>query len=187
MRDVTYSMSMSLDGYVTDPDGGINWSAPSDEVFRRSIDEIRGVGVHLMGRRLYETMLYWEEPEHQAGFDGAEREWAGLWNPLPKVVFSTTLSQMRGSARLATGTIVEEIERLRSEPGEGDIAIGGATLAAEAAAAGLIDEYRIRVCPVLVGGGTPFFVHRERRVEIELVETRAFDSGVVFLRHRVKR
>lgn len=187
MRDVTYSMSMSLDGYVTDPDGGIDWSAPSDEVFQLSMDEIRGVGVHLMGRRLYETMLYWEEPEQQAGFDEAEREWAGLWNPLPKVVFSTTLSQVRGSARLATGTIVEEIERLRSEPGEGDIAIGGATLAAEAAAAGLIDEYRIRVCPVLVGGGTPFFVHRERRVELELVETRAFDSGVVFLRHRVKR
>lgn len=187
IRDVTFSMSMSLDGYVTDPDGGINWSAPSDEVFQRSIDEIRGVGVHLMGRRHYETMLYWEEPEHQAGFDEAEREWAGLWNPLPKVVFSTTLAEVRGSARLATGTVAEEIERLRAEPGEGDIAIGGATLAAEAAAAGLIDEYRIRVCPVLLGGGTPFFDHQERRVDLELVETRRFDPGDVFLRYRVRR
>ncbi len=81
----------------------------------------------------------------------------------------------------------EEIERLRAEPGEGDIAIGGATLAAEAAALGLIDEYRARVYPVLVGGGIPYFPQRERRVDLELVETRTFSSTVVYLRYRVAR
>lgn len=187
MRNVTYSMGMSLDGYVTGPDGGIEWGAPDDEVFRLSIDEIQSVGVHLLGRRLYETMRYWET-EDPSSFDEAEVEWAGLWNPLPKVVFSTTLTEVEGTAtRLATGGLAEEIERLRSEPGEGAIAIGGATLAAEAAALDLIDEYWIRVSPVLVGGGTPFFAHDERRVALELVETRTFDCGVVFLRHRVVR
>jgi dihydrofolate reductase len=90
-------------------------------------------------------------------------EWAAIWKPFPKVVFSTTLSAVRGNARLAPGGLAEEIERFRAEPEAGDIAIGGATLAAEAAALGLIDEYRARVCPVLLGGGIPFFPQRERR------------------------
>jgi dihydrofolate reductase len=114
-------------------------------------------------------------------------EWAAIWKPLPKVVFSTTLPAVQGNARLASGGPAEEIERLRAEPAEGDIAIGGATLAAEAAALGLIDEYRARVYPVLTGGGTPFFPRRERRVDLELLETRAFSSGVVYLRYRVAR
>ncbi len=111
----------------------------------------------------------------------------GIWKPLPKVVFSTTLSAVQGNARLASGGLVEEIERLRVEPGEGDIAIGGATLAAEAAASGMIDEYRARVHPVLVGGGIPFLGQRERPVDLELVETRTFSSRVVYLRYRVAR
>ncbi|WP_328946059.1 dihydrofolate reductase family protein [Streptomyces sp. NBC_00250] len=186
MRSVTYSMGTSLDGYIVGPDGGFDWTAPDDGVFRFWIDEIRGVGVHLLGRRLYETMLYWETAD-QDSLDDAEREWAALWNPLPKVVFSTTLSTVQGHARLASGGLAEEIERLRAEPGEGDIAIGGAALAAEAAASGLIDEYQIMVYPVLVGGGTPFFPRHERQVDLELVETRTFNSRVVYLRYRVAR
>lgn len=157
MRSVTYSMSVSLDGYIVGPDGGFDWTVPDKDVFRFWIDEIREVGVHLMGRRLYETMLYWETADQDPSLDDAELEWAALWNPLPKVVFSTTLSAVQGNARLLSGGVAEEIERLRAEPGEGDIAIGGATLAAEAAASGLIDEYRAMVYPVLVGGGIPFF------------------------------
>ncbi|MER7938226.1 dihydrofolate reductase family protein [Streptomyces sp. NPDC093272] len=187
MRKVTYSMSMSLDGYIVGPDGGFNWSAPDPELFRFWIEEIREVGVHLMGRRLYETMLYWETADQEPTFDDADREWTALWNPLPKVVFSTTLSEVRGNARLLTGGVAEEIARLRAEPGTGDIAIGGATLAAEAAASGLIDEYRVMVYPVLVGGGIPFFPREERRVDLELVESRTVSSGVVYLRHRVVR
>jgi dihydrofolate reductase len=180
-------MGASLDGYIVGPDGGFDWTGPDPDVFRFWIDEIRGVGVHLMGRRLYETMLYWETAEQEQSLDDAELEWAALWNPLPKVVFSTTLTTVQGNARLASGGVAEEIERLRAEPGEGDIAIGGATLAAEAAALGLIDEYQVMVYPVLVGGGIPFFPQHERRVDLELVETRTFSSRVVYLRYRVAR
>ena len=187
MRSVTYSMGISLDGYIVGPDGRFDWTMPDPEVFRFWIDEIRDVGVHLMGRRLYETMLYWETADEDPSLDDAEREWAALWKPLPKVVFSTTLSAVEGTARLASGGVAEEIERLRAEPGEGDIAIGGATLAAEAAALDLIDEYRAVAYPVLVGGGIPYFPRGERRVDLDLVETRTFSSKVVYLRYRVVR
>jgi dihydrofolate reductase len=190
MRSVTYSMGVSLDGYIVGPGGEIGEitaEAPDEEIWRLVTDEIRGVGVHLMGRRLYETMLYWETADQDPSLDDFEIEWTALWKPLPKVVFSTTLSEVQGNARLASGGLAEEIERLRAEPGEGDIAIGGATLAAEAAALGLIDEYRIRVYPVLVGGGIPYFAQDERRVDLELVETRTFGSKVVYLRYRVAR
>ncbi len=187
MRRVTYSMNVSVDGYIVGPDGTFDWGGPDAEVFRFWIDEIRGVDVHLMGRRLYETMLYWETADQERSLDDAELEWAALWKPLPKVVFSTTLSAVEGNARLASVGLAEEIERLRAEPGEGEIAIGGATLAAEAAGLGLIDEYRAVVYPVLVGGGIPFFPQRERRVDLELVETRTFSSRVVYLRYRVAR
>jgi dihydrofolate reductase len=185
MHSVTCSMGVSLDGYIVGPDGGFNWTAPDEEVFRLATDEIRGVGVHLMGRRLYETMLYWETADQDPSLDESMKVWTALWKPLPKVVFSTTLSAVQGNARLASGGLAEEIERLRAEPGEGEIAIGGATLAAGVAALGLIDEYRIRVFPVLVGGGIPFFPQHERRVDLELVETRTFSSRVVYLHYRV--
>jgi dihydrofolate reductase len=185
MRDVTCSMSMSLDGYIVGPDGGFDWSPPDDEVFRLATDEVRRAGVHLLGRRLYETMLYWENAEQNPSLDELRLEFAALWNALPKVVFSTTLTEVRGNARLASGGLAEEIKRLRAEPGEGDIAIGGATLAADAAALGLIDEYRVRVYPVLVGGGIPFFPQHERRVDLERVESRPVGPKVVYLRHRV--
>jgi dihydrofolate reductase len=187
VRSVTYSMSASLDGYIVGPDGRFDWTAPDKDVFRFWIDEIRGVGVHLMGRRLYETMLYWETAAQDPSLDDAQLEWVALWNPLPKVVFSSTLSSVQGNARLASGGLKEEIERLRAEPEQGDIAIGGATLAAEAAALGLIDEYQVIVYPVLVGGGIPFFARDERRVDLELVETRTFNSRFVYLRYRVTR
>jgi dihydrofolate reductase len=187
MRSVTYSMGVSLDGYIVGPDGNFEWTAPDEEVFRFVTDEIREVGVHLLGRRVYETMLYWETAEQDPSLDDSMREWAALWKALPKVVFSRTLSAVQGNARLASGGLAQEIERLRAEPQEGEIAIGGATLAAEAAALGLIDEYRPRVYPVLVGGGIPYFAQRERRVDLELVTTRTFSSGVLYLHYRVAR
>lgn len=187
MRMVTYSMGVSLDGFIVGPDGRFDWTAPDPEVFQSHLDELRGVGVHLMGRRLYETMLYWETAEQEHALDAAEREWAVLWKQVPKVVFSTTLSEVQGNARLAPGGVAAEIERLRSDTGDGEIAIGGATLAAAVAAAGLIDEYRPRVHPVLVGGGIPYSPALGRRVDLQLLETRTFTSAVVYLRYRVVR
>ena len=187
MRSVTYSMGVSLDGYIVGPQGDFGWTAPDDDLFRFVTDQMREVGVQLLGRRLYETMLYWETADQDPSLDDSMLEWAALWKPLPKVVFSNTLSAVEGTARLASGSLAEEIERLRAEPAQGDIAIGGATLAAEAAALDLIDEYRVRVSPVLLGGGIPFFAQGERRVDLELVETRTFSSRVVYLHYRVVR
>lgn len=187
VRAVTYSLTMSLDGYVKGPDGGFDWGAPDPEVFAFATDEVRSVGVHLMGRHLYETMRYWERVD-PGGLDDAEREFATLWNALPKVVLSRTLTAAEGSnTRLATGTLAEEIDRLRAEPGDGSIGIGGATVAAAAADLDLIDEYRIRICPLLVGGGTPYFAHHGHRADLELVESRTFACGTRFVHYRVVR
>jgi hypothetical protein len=102
MRSVTYSMGVSLDGYIVGPDGDITAPPPDEEVFRFVTDEIRQVGVHLLGRKLYETMLYWETVDQDPSLDDSELEWAAIWKPLPKVVFSTTLSAVQGNARLAS-------------------------------------------------------------------------------------
>jgi dihydrofolate reductase len=187
MRSVTYSMGISLDGYIVGPDGDFDWTVPDEEVFRFVTDEVREVGVHLLGRRLYETMLYWETADQDPSLAESVLEFAAIWKALPKVVFSTTLSAVQGNARLAPGGLAGEIERLRAEPAKGNIAIGGAALAAGAAALGAIDEYRARVYPVLVGGGIPFFPQCERRVDLELVETRTLSSRVVYLRYRAAR
>lgn len=188
VRAVTFSMSMSLDGYIVGPDGGFDWSRPDEELFAFATDEVRALGAHLLGRRLYETMSYWETAEQDPTNVAAELEFAEIWRRLPKVVCSRTLTSVEGtSTRLATGTLADEIELLKAQPGEGNIAIGGATLAAAAAALDLIDEYRIRVHPVLVGGGTPFFPRAEQRVDLELLDTRTFASQVVFQHYRVVR
>jgi dihydrofolate reductase len=187
VRSVTYSMGISLDGYIVGPDGQFGWSEPDEDAFRLITEEIRGVAVHLLGRKLYETMLFWETADQDPSLDDSMLEWAAIWKAIPRVVFSTTLSTVVGNARLASGSLAEEIERLRAAPGEGDIAIGGANLAAEAAQLDLIDEYRARVYPVLVGGGLPFFSQHERRVDLELVETRTLSSDVLYCHYRVRR
>jgi len=187
MRSVTYSMGVSLDGYIVGPDGGFQWTVPDPELFRFITDETRELAAYVLGRRLYETMLYWETADQDPSLDEDALAWAAIWKPLPKVVFSTTLRAVQGNARLATGSLVEEIERLRARTGEGDIAIGGAALAAEAARLDLIDEYRPRVSPVLLGGGRPFYPQTGRRVDLELVDSRRFPSQTVCFRYRVAR
>jgi dihydrofolate reductase len=185
MRSVIYSMSVSLDGYIAGPDGSFDWTTPDEEVLRFFTDQTGELAAHVMGRRLYETMLYWETADQNPALDYDTLEWASVWRPLPKIVFSTTLSAVEGNARLASGSLVEEIERLRGEPGDGDIGIGGATLAGEAAQLGLIDEFRPIVIPVVVGGGIPFYPQCERRLDLELIESRTFSSQAVYLRYRV--
>lgn len=187
MRKVIYAMGMSLDGYIIGPDGRFDWSAPDDELMGFFNDELRGIGVHLMGRNLYETMLYWETAEQDPALDEVNRVWASLWKPLPKVVFSTRLREVEGNARLVSGGLAEEITHLRAEPTDSEIAIGGAALAAQAADLDLIDEYRPRIYPVLVGGGVPYFPQHARRANLELTGSRTFGTGVVGVCYRVVR
>ena len=188
MHHVTYSLTVSLDGFAEDPDGRIDWSAPNDEVFDVARQELAGVGVHLMGRRLYETMLYWENAEQEQDLNEAEVDWAVNWRALPKVVFSRSLVEVRGSnTRLATGDLATEIARLRAEPGDGDIAVGGPALAHQAIDLGLVDEFRMRVAPVLLGGGLPFFPPHRQQVPVELLESRTLQGQVRYLRYRAVR
>jgi len=188
MTLVTISMSTSLDGYIVGPDGGFDWSVPDDELFDYATEEVAGLKVHLLGRALYETMSYWETNAERPDLTDRERRFADLWLGLPKVVFSTTLTEVSGSnTSLAAGSIEDEVERWKAEPGSGNIGVGGAGLARSVAALGLIDGYRTRVYPVLVGGGTPLFPRDEARVDLELESSRAFANGVVALVHRAVR
>lgn len=185
MRPLVYSMTMSLDGFIAGPDGEIDWSVPDEELHQFHNDRVREVGVQLCGRRLYEVMLFWETADRDPSLEPVMLEFAGIWQPLPKVVFSTTLSSVEGNARLATGSVADEVMALKEQPGEGDIAVGGAGLAASCIE--LIDEFQVFVSPIVLGGGTPYFPRLDRRIELELVETRTFASRVVYMRYRAAR
>jgi dihydrofolate reductase len=183
MRTLVYSMSVSLDGFIAGPDGDISWTAPDAEQMRFHNDQVRQVTAELMGRGLYEDMLVWETSEG-APADPDSLEFGPIWRAIPKIVFSTTLQQVRGHARLAAGDLASEVAQLRKQPGEGIVSVGGAGLAASLITLDLIDEYRLLVRPVMVGSGTPYFPPRHRQVALKLLETRTFSSGVVYLRYR---
>jgi dihydrofolate reductase len=186
MRTVIYSMSVSLDGFIAGPDGDIGFTAPDDELMRFHVQQTRGIGAELMGRGLYEVMLVWEDAE--TTMSGAvELEFARIWKRVPKVVFSTTLEQVQGNARLASDDVAEEVAKLEEAPGEGVISVGGARLASTLIKLDLIDEYRLFVIPVVLGGGTPYFSPRDAAIDLELLETRTFGSRVVYLRYRRPR
>jgi dihydrofolate reductase len=183
MRKVIYSMGVSLDGFIADRDGQVDWGAPDEELMRFHIEQTREIGAHACGRRLYEDMLVWETAE-QTWSDPAALEFARVWKAIPKVVFSTTLASVRGNARLAEGDVAREIAKLKAEPGEHVVSAGGAGFASALAELDLIDEYRLFVSPVLLGGGTPFFPPLKKRIALELIETRTFGSRVVYARYR---
>ena len=183
MRKLIYSMGVSLDGFIAGPDGAIDWSAPDEELHRFHNQQTRELDAHLCGRRLYEEMVYWGTADQNPSAAEHELEFARIWKELPKIVFTTTLEHVEGNARLAGGGVADEIAVLKEQPGQ-DLAVGGAGLASTCAKLGLIDEYRLFVSPVVLGGGTPYFPAMEERIELELVETRTFGSRVVYVRYR---
>jgi dihydrofolate reductase len=183
MRKLIYSMGVSLDGFIAGPGGEIDWSAPDEELHRFHNEQTRELGAQLCGRRLYEEMVYWETADANPSATEVEREFARIWQDLPKIVFSATLERVEGNARLATEGVAEEVAKLKDHSGK-DLAVGGAGLAASAIALGLVDEYRLFVSPVVLGAGTPYFPPLAQRIELELVETRTFGSRVVYVRCR---
>jgi dihydrofolate reductase len=183
MRKVIYSMGMSLDGFMAGPGGELDWGAPDEELHRFHNEQTRELGAHFCGRRLYETMVYWETADQDPSAGETQLDFARIWQALPKIVFSKTLEKVEGNTRLATGDIAEEVAKLKEQPGK-DLAVGGAGLAAAFTKLGLIDEYRLFVSPVVLGAGTPYFPALEERIDLELVETRTFGSRVVYLRYR---
>ena len=177
-----YAMSASIDGFVNDRDGGFAWTPPDDELFGFHLARVSGLGGYLLGRRLYEAMLPWEtDPGMRA--DEARTAFADVWTALPKVVFSRTLDHVQGNARLAEGSVAEEVAAVVAAA-DGDVEIGGADLAGQAFALGLVDEVRVFRHPVVVGGGTPHLPPVAAQVELDLVETRTFGSRVVYERYR---
>ncbi len=182
MRKLIYSMTVSLDGFIAGPDGAIDWSAPDEELFAFHTRRVSETGVQLCGRRLYETMLYWETVQ-AASLSEDRAEFARIWQALPKVVFSTTLDRVVGNTRLAGKGVREEVARLKAQPGK-DIAVGGAGLARACMEMGLIDEWRLFISPVLLGGGTPYLPPLDDPINLELVDTQTFGSRVVYLRYR---
>jgi dihydrofolate reductase len=180
-----YSMNVSVDGFITDRDGGLAWTAPNQELFRFHLEQIRELGAYLLGRRLYETMLVWEtdrslrETELGAAF-------ADVWCAIPKVVFSRTLESVRGNARLAEASVAEEVAAALAATDK-DVSIGGAGLAAQAIELDLVDELRMFRSPIIVGGGTPFLPPLAERVRLDLIETRTVGARVIYERYRRAR
>jgi dihydrofolate reductase len=183
MRKLIYSMGVSLDGFIAGPDGEIDWSAPDEELHRFHNRQTRELGGHFCGRRLYQEMEYWETADENPSAAEHELEFARIWKDLPKIVFSKTLEKVAGNTRLARDGVAEEVTKLKEQPGK-DLAVGGAGLASTFTKLGLIDEYRLFVSPVVLGGGTPYFPALDERINLELVETQTFGGGVIYLRYR---
>jgi dihydrofolate reductase len=176
-----YSMSVSVDGFIADREGAFGWTAPSEELFRFRVAQVRELGGYLCGRRLYETMLPWEtdpslrDNELRAAF-------ADVWCAIPKVVFSRTLDSVQGNARLAEASVAEEVA-VALDASDRDVSIGGAGLAAAAIELGLVDELRMFRNPVVIGGGTPFLPPVTEDVPLDLIETRTLGSRVIYERY----
>jgi dihydrofolate reductase len=187
MRKLTFAMNVSLDGYVAAPGDDLAWSVPSDELFQWWSDRVGATGLALYGRRVWEGMSsHWPTADRQPDATPAQIEYASRWRDMPKVVFSSTLSSVDWNARLVTGDAVAEITRLKAEDG-GPMDIVGATLAASAMRAGLIDEYVLATHPVLLGRGKPFFTTLDDWVNLRLVETRTFPDGLLLTRYETRR
>jgi dihydrofolate reductase len=184
MADLIYSAIASLDGFTTDGNGDFDWAAPDEEVHAFVNDMERPVGTYLYGRRMYETMVYWEAASTGDDQPAVVREYARIWQAADKVVYSSTLDGVSSArTRLERQFDPAAVRRLKEAAGR-DVTVGGPGLAAHALAAGLVDECHLFLNPVVVGAGTPALpagIH----LELELLDERRFASGVVFLRYRV--
>ena len=182
MRKVIYLMNVSLDGFVEGPDGTFGWSRPDEEVHRFHNELAREMGAFLYGRRMYETMAGWQTADEDPSAPDYTLEFARIWKARPKIVFSTTLETVGVNCRLVRGDIAAEVASLKQQPG-GDLGVSGPGLAATLARLGLVDEYRLVVSPILVGGGKPYFPALDHAVRLRLLETRTFRCGSVYLRY----
>ena len=183
MRKLICSMGVSLDGFVAGPGGEIDWTPPDEELHRFHNERVRELGAHLLGRRLYEVMVYWETADQDPALTDYGLEFALIWKALPKLVFSSTLEKVEGNTRLVRDGVADEVTHLKEQSGK-DIAVGGPGLASTCIKLGLVDEYQLFIYPVVVGGGTSFFPALDERINLELVETRTFGSRVVYVRYR---
>jgi dihydrofolate reductase len=183
MGKLIYGFNVSVDGYIADAHGSIDWSDPSEELHRYWNDFAREVALSFYGRRLYDLMSeYWPTADQDPDATAVTVDFAQVWRAMPKVVFSRTLESVDWNSRLERGDPVEVITKLKAET-EGALELAGATLAAPVVQAGLVDEYRILIAPTAIGGGTPFFPTLPSWISLRLVENRTFEGGTVLLRY----
>ena len=185
MAKLIYSMLASLDGYVEDLSGNFDWAAPDAEVHAFVNELERSVGTHLYGRRMYETMRFWEHPPELESAPAHIQEYAAVWQAADKVVYSRTLQEVSSTrTRIEREFDADAVRRLKAEAA-GDVSVGGPGLAGEAIAAGLVDEYHLFFVPVLVGGGKRALPD-DVRADLELVDEQRFGNGTVYLRYRTQ-
>jgi len=183
MRKLVYSTSLSLDGYIDSAAGDPSWVVPDEELHRHFNDAEREIDTLLYGRRMYEIMAgYWPTADQDPSAPDVVVEYAQIWKPVPKLVFSSTLERVDWNSRLIRGDAVADVARLKAQPGGGSIGVGGLLLASALASAGLIDEYRLYYVPILLGSGKAAFSQIQNSVRLKLVETHTFSSGTVLLR-----
>jgi len=184
VRKLVYLMNISLDGYVEDLNGSIDWTIIDDEIHQFFNDQEREMDIHLYGRHMYEVMHpYWSTFDEKPTSPAVEVEYARIWNSIPTIVFSHTLDPVDGNVTLMRDGLIEEVTRLKSQPGR-FMNVGGPTLAASLIEAGLVDEFRSVIHPIVLGGGKPFLPKIDTPTHLRLVETRHFASGAVFLRYQ---
>jgi dihydrofolate reductase len=179
-----YSAITSLDGYVVDEDGNFHWAAPGEEVHAFLNELERPVGTYLYGRRMYETMAGWEDPPAVVAGSAAAQDFAAIWQAAQKVVYSRTLeTASTPRTRLERDFDPEAVRQLKAAA-ERDLTVGGAEIAGQALAAGIVDEVQLFLHPVVVGGGSRALPDGVR-VGLELLDERRFGNGVVYLRYRL--
>ncbi len=185
MAKLIYSAIASADGYVEDAAGSFEWAAPDEEVHRFVNGLERQVGTYLYGRRMYQTMLYWETAHTVPGQPPFVREFTAIWQAAEKIVFSRTLASVQSArTRIERNFDPGMVRQLKSAT-EHDMTAGGADLAGQAIRAGLVDELQLFLVPVVVGGGKPALPN-DVHLDLELLDTRRFASGAVYLRYRPK-
>jgi dihydrofolate reductase len=183
MAKLIYSVIASADGYVEDAKGSFDWAAPDEEVLRFVNDLERPVGTYLYGRRMYQTMVYWETVPMEPGASPGVRDYTAIWRAADKIVFSRTLESVSSArTRLERRLDPGAIRQLKSAAGH-DLSVGGADLAGQAIAAGLVDELQLILVPTIVGGGKPALPSGVR-LDLELLDTHRFANGTVFLKYR---
>ncbi|GAB3042375.1 dihydrofolate reductase family protein [Parafrigoribacterium mesophilum] len=184
MGRLIYSLTVSLDGYITDENGNFDWSAPDEEVHGFVNDLLRPIGTYLFGRRMYETMLYWETAQDLPDQLPVERDFAAIWQAADKVVYSTTLAASVSAKTTLEHRFDPEAIRRWKAAAPHDLCVGGADLAGHAIRAGLVDEVHLFVVPVVVGGGTAA-LPRGIRLALKLLDEHRFSNGTVYLRYVV--
>ena len=185
MAKLIYAAIASLDGYVEDEDGGFDWATPDDEVHAFVNDLERPIGTYLYGRRMYETMVFWETVTIGADEPAVFWDYAGIWRAAEKIVYSRTLATVSSArTRIESEFEPDAVRRLKQST-PADIAVGGAELAGQAIGAGLVDECHLFLCPIVLGGGKRALPDNVR-VQLELLDERRFRSGVVHVHYRVR-